>query len=135
LPLDVDGAFVHDSPLSWVARNTSKPGRPEPETWVLHASPEWSTAHLEEEKDAVAPQLLEAFFEAAGIAPVEPAFATAHRWRYAQVGNPLNEGCLWDQATRLGVAGDWCNGSRVEGAFMSGFLLAEKLIESRIPSN
>jgi len=41
-----DGAFVHNSPLSWVARNSSKPGRSgQSDCWVLHASPEWSAAH------------------------------------------------------------------------------------------
>ena len=42
-----DGAFVVDSPLAWVARNNSKPGRPPPECWVLHATPEWSRPALE----------------------------------------------------------------------------------------
>ena len=43
LGLEFGGAFVHGSPLSWIARNSSKPGRDvEPETWVLHASSEWT---------------------------------------------------------------------------------------------
>lgn len=62
-----DGVFVHDSPLSWVARNSSKPGRPRgPDCWVLHASPEWSAVHLEESADAVGARLLIAFDAAVG---------------------------------------------------------------------
>ncbi|MEM7587267.1 MAG: FAD-dependent oxidoreductase, partial [Acidobacteriota bacterium] len=72
LELPFDGAFVNDSPLSWVARNSSKPDRPESDSWVLHASPAWSTQHLELEAEDVAGRLLEAFFEATGREPVEP---------------------------------------------------------------
>ena len=43
-----DAAFVNDGPLSWIARDGSKPGRPHPHAWVLHASPAWSVAHLED---------------------------------------------------------------------------------------
>ena len=36
LPVDFDGAFVNDAPLSWIARNNSKPGRGPSECWLLH---------------------------------------------------------------------------------------------------
>jgi renalase len=49
IDVDYDGAFVQDSPLSWIARNSSKPGRnPDTETWILHASADWTQCHLEE---------------------------------------------------------------------------------------
>jgi len=133
LPVDGDGLFVHGSPLSWVARNGSKPDRPPPETWVLHASPGWSDANLEREPDAVAEELLAAFFAAVGAAPVEPSFLRAHRWRYALADEPLDDGCLWDAERRIGAGGDWCRGSRVEGAFLSGAAAAERLLEGTAP--
>ena len=38
LELPWDAAFVDDSPLRRIARNSSKPGRPtKPDCWVLHA--------------------------------------------------------------------------------------------------
>jgi len=45
-PLDAgfDAAKISNGPLSWIARNSSKPGRDDAEAWVLHASPEWSSA-------------------------------------------------------------------------------------------
>jgi predicted NAD/FAD-dependent oxidoreductase len=60
-PLEVhfDGAFVNEGPLSWIARNRSKPGR-QTETWVLHAFYAW-TEHLESEPDRVSDRLVEAF--------------------------------------------------------------------------
>ena len=81
LAIPLDGLFIHDSPLSWAARNTSKPERSPLECWVLHSSPEWSSVHLEDDAEAVTDALLNAFFEATGNNPVAPSFAKAHRWR------------------------------------------------------
>lgn len=127
-PLSHDGLFVHASPLSWVARNSSKPGRPAPESWVLHAAPDWSRAHLEENPQTIVASLLEAFFEATGLAPVKPVFAQAHRWRYAMAEDPLEAGSLWQADLHLGVCGDWCHNARVEGAFLSGLTLAGRML-------
>jgi len=121
-----DGAFVQDSPLSWIARNSSKPQRrSSPETWVLHASPTWSQEHLEQPAEEVQESLLAAFHEATGH--VTTGKATAHRWRYSRPANPLPESYLLDSANKLGACGDWCGGSRVEGAFLSGSSLAEQI--------
>lgn len=125
LALPVDAAFVNAGPLRWVARDSAKPGRTEPETWLLHASPEWSEAHLEDSPDAVAAALLEAF-RALG-APAPQAW-TAHRWRYADTEPPLTCGHGWDAATGLGLCGDWLAGGKVEGAWCSGRSLAAALL-------
>jgi predicted NAD/FAD-dependent oxidoreductase len=130
LELGCDGAFVHRSPLAWVARNASKPGRPEGEAWVLHGSPEWSQDNLELEPDEAAARLLEAFGEAAGGLGSVPVHIEAHRWRYALPHAPLAEPCLFDAGRRLAVCGDWCGGPRVEGAFLSGGAAARRLLES-----
>jgi renalase len=122
-----DGAFVQDSQLAWVARNNSKPGRsPSPETWVLHASPEWSSEHLERTPEEVVPDLCQAFQAGLGEPSdlPEPEFAVAHRWRYALPREPLQEAYLDDPEQNLAVAGDWCGGPRIEGAFLSGLELA-----------
>jgi len=47
------------------------------------------------------------------------------RWPHATPINPLPQPCLWDGAQRLGIAGDWCGGPRIEGAYLSGLALAE----------
>ena len=121
LPAAFDGALVHDSILSWVARNSSKPTRSRSQDcWVLHGSPNWSQEHLEETSEEVTTHLLEEFWEVAGLSPVPPQSIAAHRWRYALPLEPLKHRCLFDTASRLGACGDWCSGSRVEGAFLSG---------------
>lgn len=121
-----DGAFVHDSPLSWIARNSSKPQRrPLPETWILHASPTWSQEHLEQPAEEVKETLLAAFHDATGF--VTTGKATLHRWRYSRPATALTEGFLLDPEMKLGACGDWCGGSRVEGAYLSGVSLAEQV--------
>lgn len=125
LGLNFDGAFVHASPISWVANNRSKPGRGEgPETWVVHASPDWSESHLEADDSTVERLLLDEFWKATGTPPQRPAHAAAHRWRFALPSNPLTDRCLFDRTLKIAACGDWCDGPRVEGAFLSGMSAA-----------
>lgn len=126
VPLEVDAAFVQGAPLSWIARDGSKPGRPEGERWVLHGSPEFSREHLEDPPESVASALVKAFCEATGL-DVRPVEAVAHRWRYALPAPPLEETALFDAVLGLGACGDWCGGPRVEGAFLSGVALARRV--------
>jgi photolyase PhrII len=122
-----DAAFVADGPLSWIARDASKPGRPAGERWVLHASPAWSEAHLEQAPDAVAPALVAAFAGLVGGGG-ETVAVSAHRWRYALPVPALEIGAAYDPALGLGLGGDWCAGARVEGAFLSGAALAGRVL-------
>ncbi|MBF5038943.1 FAD-dependent oxidoreductase [Methylophilus sp. 13] len=135
LDLPFDGLFVNAGPLSWVARDSSKPGRvPEgsavKEVWVLHASAEWSEANIERAPEEVAVALLAAFQALGGEAPMEHS---VHRWRYADCANYLHQGFAWDAAQQLGMCGDWLNGGKVEGAWMSGYQLAQAMIKTCEP--
>jgi predicted NAD/FAD-dependent oxidoreductase len=126
-----DGAFVNTGPLSWVARDSSKPGRPEEECWVLHAGPDWSAAHLEDEVVDVERQLLEAFAAVAGLEQLPvPVHLDAMRWRFAIPDDPLPERAYLDAEAGIGIAGDWCGGPRVEGAWLSGTELARRFLEA-----
>ena len=119
------------SPLAWIARDSARPGRAvqEGESWVLHASAEWSRAHLEEDAATVSTALLAEFRALTGQSAT-PAETRAHRWRYALVETALGTPCLWDAATRIGACGDYCLGGRVEAAFDSGRALAASVIGS-----
>ncbi|MFM8579953.1 MAG: NAD(P)/FAD-dependent oxidoreductase, partial [Planctomycetaceae bacterium] len=127
LAVEFDGAFVGNSPLRWVARNNSKPGRPERECWVLHASPEWSREYLEAGAEWVAGELEKAFWTAVGATGEQVVARQALRWRYALPESPLPEQFLLAEEVGLGVCGDWCGGPRVEGAWTSGARLGEEL--------
>jgi predicted NAD/FAD-dependent oxidoreductase len=122
-PLPFDAAFINSGPLRWAARDGSKPGR-SGQTWLLQATADWSRTYLEHPAEDVAARLIEAF--GAWGASV-PAHATAHRWRYADLAEPLELGAAWDGPSGLGLCGDWLQGGRVEGAWLSGQHLARRV--------
>jgi len=123
--LPLDGAFVEDEVIDFIARDSSKPGRdPTLETFVVHASPTWSAAHVEEEPGAFGLALLAAFQRVVGVEVPQPSEIDAHRWRYARVTHPLAERALADPTASLVYCGDACGGSRVEDAFRSGIAAA-----------
>lgn len=124
LALSFDAGFVNTDPLRWVCRNTNKPGRTGTETWLLHASALWSEAHIEDDANDVAAQMLAAFVAMGGA---QPSHWAIHRWRYADTLAPLTTGSLWDPATRIGLCGDWLHGGKVEGAWLSGTHLARQV--------
>jgi len=132
LALPYDGIFVRDGALAWIARDSSKPGRAAGERWVVHASPDWAAARLETPAEALAPLLLAAFTALTGETR-PPVWTSCHRWRYALPRAPLGTACLWDAASGLGAAGDWCTDGRVEGAYRSGEALAAAILRPSSP--
>jgi len=129
LPIDFDGAFVSDSPLGWIARNNSKPGRSSAQAWVLHATPDWSRQHLEDSAQSVA-AVLQREFNRLSQTSVAPVFLTAHRWRYARADPALDAGTVCDASLGIALCGDWCAGNRVEGAYLSGIAATKALLDS-----
>jgi len=131
LALPFDAAFVAGSPLTWVAREESKPGRGGTGLWVLQGAPEWSGEQAGAEPDVVAATLMEEFRALAPTLP-EPHFVRTHFWRYALPAAPLPEEALWDGEAGLGACGDWCAGPRVEGAWLSGAAMAGRILNSSL---
>jgi renalase len=118
-----------DGPVAWIARNDTKPGRAGAlETLVVHATPAWSEAHLEDAEEGTADALLQAVRPYLGDA--EPVFQMLHRWRYARVEQPAEIPFLWNPIQQIGACGDWTGGPRVESAFDSGEALAAALLEA-----
>lgn len=130
LNLPVDGAFVNCSSISWISNISSKPERTQsPETWVIHSNCEWAKNNLEKQPDEVVNLLSEDFFTVLGIKKQNFIHSIAHRWRYSIALSPLEKEILFDDDKRIGVCGDWCNKGKVEGAYVSGYNLAQKIIE------
>ena len=128
MTLPFAGVFINAGPLSWIADDSSKKGRTG-QHWVLHASVDWSQAHLEKSPAEVIKLLCDEFknllLQWGQSAPTWQS-ATAHRWRYAR-GNSA-ESLIQSAETGLVVAGDWLAGGRVEGAYLSGLDAAETLL-------
>ena len=125
LALPFDAAFVNSGPLRWVARDSSKPGRHAPDTWLLHACAAWSEDRLEQTPETVAAALLEAF---AAFGARTPDSWSAHRWRYADTEPAIDRGHVLDAALGIGLCGDWLKGGKVEGAWLSGRALAAAML-------
>ncbi len=119
-----DAAFINTGPLSWVARNSSKPARKGQESWVMHATPDWTLANLEADAKNIGSLLVDAFKQLGGL---KPATWSAHRWRYASSDPSISLGSVWDAEAGIGLCGDWLNGGRVEGAWLSGQALAQQI--------
>lgn len=131
LNLDYDGAWVANSRLGWIARDTSKPDHRAGERWVCHATAAWSVEHLEDDHERAKEKLSKAFHEATG-SPIQAIHAVTHRWLYSQASAPLTESFLWDEKAKIGVCGDWFaagldGAGRVENAFLSGLEMAKVL--------
>ncbi|TPG15509.1 NAD(P)/FAD-dependent oxidoreductase [Sphingomonas oligophenolica] len=113
--------------ISWAARNSAKPGRSGIEPWVIQATADWSRHHLEDEESSVIDALLSALAAQANLKLPVPAIRIAHRWRYARATS-VHHGSLWNGATRIGAVGDWLLAPRIESAWLSGRMLADRII-------
>lgn len=123
------GAFLHESFLSWAARNSTKPGRNhEAEHLVIHSSPDWTSNNWERDPEAVAKEMLAEFWKVAGLAPRPHEYLQAHRWKYAIPVDPPQVRCFADDSAVAIACGDWASGSRVEGAFLSGMSAAGRVL-------
>lgn len=124
----LDAVVAQHEVFSWIARDSSKPGRPTGERWVLHCSPQWSASHFNEEKDDLSKFLLRSFGDISGTNLPEVLFSKIHLWRYALCERSSGEGFIWLEEKGIGFCGDWLENPRLEGAFMSGNALAEKIV-------
>lgn len=128
------GAFLDDSFLSWVSRNSSKPGRDSPtENLIIHATPQWTIENLESDRDRVAHLMLTEFWRVAGIAPQIPVHLKAHRWRYSIPAEPSDKLYHADDSLTVFTCGDWTSRPRVEGAFLSGMAMAGRILGTLSP--
>lgn len=131
--LPFDGLFFgrdgdEDRIFSWLARDSSKPKRTDRETWVVHAAPDWSRLHLRDAREAVERALLDEIADVLELPRFEATATTLRRWAFARPRDAIASEALFDSEARLGVGGDWTAGGRVEGAFLSGIALAQRVL-------
>lgn len=131
LPEAPDAGFAEDAVLAWFARNGSKPGRDAPNTWVLHASAEYSRREFDAPAARVQKTLLTQFARQLGRELPAIMLSDTHLWRHARVEAALGEPFLLDQSACIGFCGDWCLDARVEAAFLSGDAIGKALSETR----
>ncbi|MCP4188797.1 MAG: NAD(P)-binding protein [Gammaproteobacteria bacterium] len=129
LDIPYDAAYVLDSPLSWISRYQMFEPKTEADCWVLHASPEWSQQYVASFRGRVMHALLDAFWEAADIEAQKPMSTSVHCWKHAAPINPIDEDSLFVTEDSIGACGDWCTSPRVEGAVLSGFSMADRVMK------
>lgn len=127
LALPWQAALVRDADISWVSVNSSKPGRSEKFTLVVHSTNAYADANFETDLSAVRRHLLEETSAVLGFDCGTPAFQALHRWRYANVDKQQGPGCYVDTKVQLAACGDWFSHGRVEAAFNSGLKLGHTL--------
>ncbi len=131
LGLPFDAAFVLDSPLSWISRFQSADEDPgsKNECWLMYCSPEWSLQYAASFRGRVMHALIDAFFSAVDIEPVKPSASSVHCWKHALPINTIDQDSLFDEQVALGACGDWCTAPRIEGAVLSGFSMADRVMK------
>ena len=135
LPMEWDGARITGEDISWIGRESSKPGRDSTqEDWVVHASSDWSRSYLEMPSDEIQKSLLASMAKVVGCTLPEPISIAVHRWRYAlPTSTGLPNDCGWDANCGLGICGDWAaqkseGTAGIERALQSGTALAGSVL-------
>lgn len=122
---DPGGLFLSEGPLSWIADNTQKHVSPQTCAVTLHAGPEFSRNHYEEDLESVGQKLVSAAEQWLGSDVIE---VQVHRWRYSLPFKTFPERCLKVENS-LVFAGDAFGGPRIEGAVLSGLAAAKAILE------
>lgn len=128
--LDFDAAHVLDADVSWIAANSSKPGRHHPDTLVIHSSECYAKTHLHDDRNAIIRDLCAEASQIIGQDLNGADFKAVHGWHYANNAKRESSPVFLDHDLNLAACGDWCQGGRVEGAFTSALNLVNKMKES-----
>ena len=119
-----------DDPLTWIAQDSAKPGRPQgvATQWVAQADEAFSQTHLEKTPTEITARMLPLLCDRLNVPLDRVTHAAAHRWRYARVTQALGQPFLRSPDATLYLGGDWCIGPRVEAAWTSGTAIADDIL-------
>jgi len=121
-----------DAVLTWIGHDTSKRPELHPDCTILmlHASPDFSSAHANAPDEEIIAALLRRASEMTSRDWCAPQRVFLQRWRYALPARvqTQNGPLVYSAPAPLVVAGDWCAGGRIEGAWLAGRNAAEHLL-------
>ena len=127
LDLDWDAAQLTGTDISWIAVNSSKPGRSGDYSLLVHSTNDWAEEHLDDDVDTVKEYLCSQVAEIIGQNVYSAQHIDLHRWRYANIPRQDQNTLFIDSESKLATCGDWCKKGRIEEAFRSGFELAKEM--------
>ncbi len=122
------GMQIKGEPLDWISDNRLK-GISEAPALTIHAGPEWSRSHFEDDEMEITESMIS---RAGGHLGTDLAPAVIEtslvRWRYSWVKNPHPDPCLVaSDDPPLVFCGDAFGQPKVEGAALSGLAAADHL--------
>ncbi len=98
-------------------------------TVVLMATPEWSNKFSALPSSEAAKRLTDIYCQHTETNRDAIESSMAAFWPNKSPINTLNEDCFFDEMLGLGACGDWCTSPRVEGAVLSGFSSADRVMK------
>ncbi len=124
--LKYQAAKVKNSVIDWMYIESTKLIKNELHCMVLHSTTKFAKRHFDESQDKIINLMLKALGDL-DLNLTEYSSLALDRWPYATVSNSSDEGFYIDQNLRLATCGDWARGGGLEGAYTSGYLLAQEL--------
>jgi predicted NAD/FAD-dependent oxidoreductase len=121
--------FVKDGNLAWLGLDSSKRPTSAQPVFVVQSTAAFAEQYLDAiDLQAAGYQLLKRSAEKLSPWLAKPDWLQVHRWRYAFAKTPLPASYLVAEASApLLCTGDWCGGTKVEQAFLSGLAAAAHL--------
>ncbi|MGH3145448.1 MAG: NAD(P)/FAD-dependent oxidoreductase [Rubrobacter sp.] len=123
------GVQIKGEPLDWISDNRRKGISDEPAI-TIHAGPEWSRAHFEDDAAEITRSLLSLAGDQLDTDLERVTMVTSlARWRYSWVTESHPESCLVaSEDPPLLFCGDAFGQPKVEGAALSGLAAADRLL-------
>jgi len=128
-PLDLgwETLRVKSLPIDWIAINSAKPSRRQDcGTLLVTGEPHWSDKHVEADRDWIKNVMLSAASSLTGLSLQTAPHQVLHRWLYAS--NKTSPDKAYIGEGDIILCGDWCQGGRVEGAWLSGRAAARSFL-------
>ncbi|MFC0178827.1 NAD(P)/FAD-dependent oxidoreductase [Thorsellia kenyensis] len=129
-PLDsaFDCAHIKNHDIAWLALNHTKPGRSSAPTLIVQSSAKYSEQCIDMKKEDVLEDLIHKVTSFLPFNSDSIIHKDIHLWRYANNQDFSTSKLLVDCDTNLAIAGDFCSGGRVEGAFDSAMKTADIIL-------
>ena len=127
IPLPFGGAFVDESPIGFIAVNSSKPSRQGGFSLVVQANNSWAEPRVDDDPSHAEIALKQELMRLTDVDAAAAVVDSFHRWRYAATATPSATARLYDDGLGLYAIGDWCLAGRVEAAFDSGLAIGRHL--------
>jgi predicted NAD/FAD-dependent oxidoreductase len=126
-------AKVQNSPLEWVAVNSTKPGRnKDVTTLVVHSSNIWAEEHADDDLSQAEKFLRDQLNQVLQLNLDQPDYFSLHRWRYALLDkahdDQTRDAPYCDETLQIASVGDWGSRSRVEDVWLEANRLADKIL-------